>query len=363
MSQALSKKIKYVSFLSMIAVIFIHAYNYTDTFLQSTTKITEGLNFSAMLEYFISNGITRFALPIFFIISAFFLFRRLDNNLKDYGKQLKKRCKTILVPWLIFVAFWTVITFILYFIPATSSITLIQENLAVLNNGTNVFGIIFSLITSPTCFQLWYLWTLLLLVIISPLYYLFVKQLKGIPIIILFVLWLFNITYFINIDAIFFFGVGALIAVNFEKLEKYLYNYKSKTLSIIIFVLYILFNAMYTYLAASKSIETPDILRNIIFKINQLLSVVAIWRICDNFGSLNDNNILVKLCPCSFILFVTHEPIQHFVFQSVLNENSSDISHLLVFFVVPIILIIFAYFLDKLLRKAPKLHSILTGNR
>lgn len=40
----LSGKIKFLSALSMVFVVFIHAYNYTDTFLQPMTCITEGMH-------------------------------------------------------------------------------------------------------------------------------------------------------------------------------------------------------------------------------------------------------------------------------------------------------------------------------
>ena len=44
MNEYLSKKISFLSLISMLAVVFIHAYNYTDTFLQPHTIITEGLH-------------------------------------------------------------------------------------------------------------------------------------------------------------------------------------------------------------------------------------------------------------------------------------------------------------------------------
>ena len=54
----------------MIAVVFIHSYNYKDNFLTPTTSISESFNVYAMFEYFISNALARFAVPLFFIISG-----------------------------------------------------------------------------------------------------------------------------------------------------------------------------------------------------------------------------------------------------------------------------------------------------
>ena len=74
MNSYLSKKISFLSMISMIAVVFIHAYNYTDSFLQPNTIITEGLHLGACVQFAISNALARFAVPLFFMISGFLFF-------------------------------------------------------------------------------------------------------------------------------------------------------------------------------------------------------------------------------------------------------------------------------------------------
>ena len=73
-NEYLSKKILFLSLISMIAVVFAHAYNYADTFLQPHTIITEGLHPVACIEYAILNALTRFSVPMFFMISGFLFF-------------------------------------------------------------------------------------------------------------------------------------------------------------------------------------------------------------------------------------------------------------------------------------------------
>lgn len=74
MNDYLSKKLRYIGLICMIFVVFIHAYNYQDSFLQPNTIISEGLNLGACLEFMISNALTRSAVPIFFAISGFLFF-------------------------------------------------------------------------------------------------------------------------------------------------------------------------------------------------------------------------------------------------------------------------------------------------
>ena len=94
-NEYLSKKISFLSMISMIAVVFTHAYNYTDTFLQPHTIITEGLHPGACVQYAISNALTRFAVPLFFMISGFLFFFGKDFGPSTYVTQIKKRCRCL----------------------------------------------------------------------------------------------------------------------------------------------------------------------------------------------------------------------------------------------------------------------------
>ena len=96
----------------MISVVFIHAYNYTDTFLQPETLISEGMNFNAMSQFWISNGVGRFAVPVFFAISGYLLFIKLEPTFDSFGKALFKRVRTILLPFVIFTSFWSLVTYV-----------------------------------------------------------------------------------------------------------------------------------------------------------------------------------------------------------------------------------------------------------
>lgn len=78
MNTYLSYKLKVLSLIAIIFVVFIHAnINIPD----STNFLYEN---SAFLQYFISQGITRTAVPMFFIISGYLYFISFDGTLNTY---------------------------------------------------------------------------------------------------------------------------------------------------------------------------------------------------------------------------------------------------------------------------------------
>ena len=100
MSKYLSRKVKFLSLFSIFAVVFVHAYNYKDSFLTPVTLISEKTNLYAMFEYFISNGLGRFAVPMFFIFSGFLFFRNYKSIKESYFVKLKSRFFSIIIPYI-----------------------------------------------------------------------------------------------------------------------------------------------------------------------------------------------------------------------------------------------------------------------
>ena len=87
--------IEYIRGVSMLGVVAIHI---GAQYLQNPTP---NVNLIAILEI-----VSRFSVPIFFFISAFGLFYKIDlNEPFDYGKFLRRRFKAVLLPYLL----WSVL--------------------------------------------------------------------------------------------------------------------------------------------------------------------------------------------------------------------------------------------------------------
>lgn len=100
MTQYLSQKIRILSFLSIILVLYIHS-----GFHDYPNEI-QGMTFNFKLQEVISGMLGRCAVPLFYAISEYLFFLGLDDGKEkdDYGKlgiKIKKRFRTLFVPYII----------------------------------------------------------------------------------------------------------------------------------------------------------------------------------------------------------------------------------------------------------------------
>lgn len=115
MTKFLSDKFKVLSFISIILVLYIHS-----GFHDYPNEI-QGMVFNTNLQNFISGMIGRCAVPLFYAISGYLFFTGLyDGGNANYPKlwfKIKKRGKTLLVPYIIACLFPVVFNLVLEFIP------------------------------------------------------------------------------------------------------------------------------------------------------------------------------------------------------------------------------------------------------
>lgn len=90
MSPYLSDKLKVLSFISIVFVVYIHTF------------YAEGQSFAHLtfVEDVVGNGIARMAVPLFYLISGYLLFLNLDS-FSSCWKKMTKRVRTLLVPYLL----------------------------------------------------------------------------------------------------------------------------------------------------------------------------------------------------------------------------------------------------------------------
>lgn len=89
------------SFFLSILVIFVHSTHFTVPELQAVRK-TAFFDSSNLLklEFFFSEFLGQVAVPGFFFLSGFLFYRNL-NSMKDWGRKLKERMKSYLIPYLL----------------------------------------------------------------------------------------------------------------------------------------------------------------------------------------------------------------------------------------------------------------------
>ena len=93
------KKKEFISFLLSILVFFIHSDFTQDVVSDSLISVVNSKVF-----YFFSESITRFAVPMFFMMSGITFFKNYDN--KKYLTKIKARIFTLVIPYLLWNTVW-----------------------------------------------------------------------------------------------------------------------------------------------------------------------------------------------------------------------------------------------------------------
>lgn len=212
-SKKVSGSLMVANCISMILIIAIH-YN---SRLAINTSLGYDLNY--MIQEIVTNGIARSAVPIFAIISGYFLVKKVAT-FDQYCQTLRSRFYTLLIPYLIA----SIIIFVSSFLFKT-----------ILKPGTapalDLFSLFHNIIIRPASIQFWFLRDLIILTILSPLL-LHAKKLIFYGIGILFAcLWFANIQpfplvgewYLLNIETLFFFWFGGMLFRTAIDLEPFLF--------------------------------------------------------------------------------------------------------------------------------------------
>jgi fucose 4-O-acetylase-like acetyltransferase len=104
-----STRIDMLRFPLIVGVVFIHCYQITMTMAQGSIGTAHSAAWADSVRFFISQGVARVAVPLFFLISGYLFFQG-QWSWGKYGSKLRRRADTLLVPFL----FWNVLALVLY---------------------------------------------------------------------------------------------------------------------------------------------------------------------------------------------------------------------------------------------------------
>lgn len=143
---------------------------------------------AVLIEDFFSNLISRSCVPLFFAISGFLLFNNVSNlDFHTYLSKLKSRCRSLLVPYLL----WNLLGVIILLIEKQPFMNSFFPGLAQMEFGIKDFFMSFWAYKGNYSYDffdngglpidppLWFLRNLIILVILSPVIYFLFKRLGG----------------------------------------------------------------------------------------------------------------------------------------------------------------------------------------
>lgn len=308
MKKGLSFKIYYSTFVLAILVISLHS-----SFVGFLDPNLDGYSFSLIFQrIFLTIGDA--AVPTFFVISGYLLFSKF--TLKDYPKMLLKKVFSMIIPYFI----WSVLSFLFIriIIPLANheSIELTFESVSL------------DILLAKCGIHLWFVRTLMVYFVFSPILYFAFKYLKRwsifIPIIVFIVYLFFRPEYNGILFWIPLFIVGSYLSY-FD--VAVMNKYKPRLTSIVSLV--ILFSV-----AVLLSIFNVKEEGTIYFCYRHL-SVVLIWLSLDCFYSFFFKEEIKDIFKISAFLFFSHIFIAWpigFLLRKIIPIDSND-KYILLFFI------------------------------
>jgi len=355
MDKYLSVKLRVISFFLIVLVIFLHAYNLPLEKHTGNTILHQG--YSSYVQYFFTQGITRVAVPLFFAISGYLFFLGITGKRDEFLIKMKKRLKTIAIPYLLWSLAGLLFNYILQQFPFSRRF--FTHKLFADYSATELLHTIF---IDPVPYQLWFLRDLIVLVVLSPVLFLLVRYLKYFLLLFLLVIWGIRIDLvMLSNEALLFFVFGAFLSIQHIEIG---YS-KLVRPSGLLFTLWIAL-IVCKMLLISVMIKNPLML-NLLHKMSVLVGVAAVWGIYDKlFGNKDlSGTRLYYISGFSFFLYAFHEPMLMMVKKAgFVVAGKGEPATLLIYFLVPIIIIASGTTIAGLLKnKAPGLYHVVTGGR
>lgn len=332
-------KITILNSILILMVLYIHSY-YTES---DQFQVA-----SFIARFFSGYAFCGTANRLFFLLAGFLFFNNL-HTAKDCYYKIKKRVKSLLVPYLIWNCVFVLWYIVLGAIPGIKTFV----NSDVLSNFDTVYSVISYLFIQPANFPLWFLRDLMILVLFSPLI-LFILKKTGIGGVLVYHV----IGYFFPIFGFWFvLGAGLAYCTNLERIEKVL----SPTV-VIISSIYFLSGCVYVSL--NPEYVMPDILGSLM----GFSGLIMVWRGYDYVigeSSLLTNEKVRSLFGYSFFVYLFHEPAFNIIKKIPVKLFGVSEPTLILFYIInPLVMFAIAILLAKLLQRiVPNLYSVLVGGR
>lgn len=347
--------IDWLRFPLAVMVVFIHVLPRTEMISAPGFPLTSSYGIYNLVLITCSHVLPRLAVPTFFVISSYLFYRGMSQwEWPRYVEKLKRRCWTLLIPYLI----WNLVALLMrreLFASVGINTFWVCENWQIVENwlGWQIPA------TQPVNGPLWFVRDLMVLVVLSPLLYACVRygsHLFMAVMAVLFVSQTFPYIPSLCIDGLFFWTLGCYFALHQEKVIKVISS--SWFLWLIATIL------MLCYCVYQDSHTT--LFNQMMFQLFLLVGVPTLLMggfFCTQRLHLKSSKPLLQSC---FLLYALHcfllAPLYLWMQQHALAPGL--IGSILAYFLSPILIIALLILVSVLMHRwLPRTTGILVGNR
>ncbi len=351
-----SKVISFLRFPLIVAVVMIHS---------SPQHIIVGgveffddnnLGFYGYIYNLITEIIAQSAVPLFFFISGFLFFKG-EFTYESYLRKLKRRAKTILLPYIIWNLFVILMTLCLQ-IFASGLTSGNRANIVDLHLKLwPTFFLNYDGTGSPICYQMWFLRDLMVAMVLSPILYWGIRILRQYFILILGILWLTN--YWIDVPgisiaALFFFSAGSYFNINKINFVETLEPFRIKAA-----VLYILLCFTNLYFFSREWV-------GYVHGAAIIAGMIVAITLSSHFIKTGKWKVNEFLSESSFFIYAYHALVIGFVAKMmvIMGVPATSMGLLAAYLIAPTITILIGLGIYSLLKRwCPGFTGIITGGR
>ena len=339
------KKKEVVSFFLSIMVFFIHISSF------SQYNHLEGnlTGFNQFLKKAVHDCFTQYAVPLYFIISGALFFR--DYEDKNYLSKIKKRIRTLLIPYLIWNVIW------MLFDIATSHSFLSQFFIAREKFTLSVPSILEGIFLHKSNGAFWFVFNLMVFVVLSPVIdklirnrYVGLAATTAVAVLCLFRIGLPEAVFFSNTSIVYYL-IGAVIGRHyFDGFCK-----KSSRITQILSAGFLLLATIPLY--CSNRIDNPAFLMFLLIP-----CAWAFWNAADLFVYRLPT---FPIFNNSFAVYAMHINVSaifaKLIYLALPKRQWMALPNFILTLVLTLIFIrLFCYVVEKI---SPKLYKLITGGR
>ena len=365
----LSQKLRFWALVAMVLLIYVHAYNLHPRYLEPWTVVEEPFTAGNALQYFLANGLLRFRIPILFAISGYLLARRDDGQLA-HGARVRRRLRTLGLPYLLWSGLWLLALWVLEQFAVTRQAVIDAEispfwprQLLSQLSGPELLA---RWLVVPAPFQLWFLRSLLLYNLAYPWLKKAVLARPKIYFFIAGLLWFFMVPLpLIEGEGLLFFGLGVWLALRNKNVLAPPSGLRLPWLA----VLWLGAAALKTWLAfqAEPASGLPmALLMLTLHKLGEASGMLTAWFGLDWLVRAAMRRGWFRwLSGFSFLIYALHVPFVNYATELALRYGRGlPHRHLLTYLLLPLLVVLVAVGIGALLRRAaPGLYAVLTGGR
>ena len=218
-SEEESRRISILKVWLSVMVVFIHLENEISTINGAVASLPGWLD---TLEFVVSRAVSRCAIPAFYFLSAYLLYRRPFS----WKQNIRKKVRSLLIPYLILNTFWILVFFFGQQIPSLSPYFSREETMVGKWGILDWIGAYFGSLSNDWCpllYPLWFLRNLFILNLLAPAFKWLVRKAGWWSLILFIPVWLIPENNNIALSFCFW-GVGCcftLRKISLSSLDRY----------------------------------------------------------------------------------------------------------------------------------------------